>query len=212
MNVPGHQSPAASVRSIEASLRVATGPTVLVADDLVVTPAALAPVTHDPFAGTSMLVHPTGRDGNVRVRHHLVTSVGTACHDVTAPDHVSVGALVISGKDASRAADELATLARALESGQLKPGEHDLVELVAVSLVRGEITVKAIDLVDVPWFRSPPPGSQRLERQRMRYQRRRRRNRSPTSALHAFKPIALTTVSIRLSSYAVFRSHSPASP
>ena len=155
MNVPGHQSPAASVRSIEASLRVATGPTVLVADDLVVTPAALAPVTHDPFAGTSMLVRPTGRDGNVRVRHHLVTSVGTACHDVTAPDHVSVGALVISGKDASRAADELATLARALESGQLKPGEHDLVELVAVSLVRGEITVKAIDLVDVPWFRSP---------------------------------------------------------
>jgi phosphatidylglycerophosphate synthase len=144
-----------SLEALCATLRTATGPTVVIADDLVVAPAALAPVTLDPFAGTSMLVRPSGHHGNVRVRHHVVTSVGTSCHDVTAPDHVSVGAMVIAGKDAGRAADEIAALAHSLTSGEITAGDHDAVELVAVSLVRGEISVKAVDLVDVPWFRSP---------------------------------------------------------
>ena len=144
-----------SLEALCVTLRTATGPTVVIADDLVVAPAALAPVTLDPFAGTSMLVRPSGHHGNVRVRHHLVTSVGTSCHDVTAPDHVSVGAMVIAGKDAGRAAEEITALARAVGSGEISAGSHELVELVAVSLVRGEISVKAVDLVDVPWFRSP---------------------------------------------------------
>jgi len=148
-------SAAESVRALLKALADASGPTVVVASDLIVAPAALAPVMQDPFVGTTMLVRPSGRSGNVRVRHHLVTSVGSASHDVTAPDHVSVGALVISAKDVSRASSEFATLAKALESGDVVSDGHDVVELVAVALVRGEVAVKAVDLVDVPWFRSP---------------------------------------------------------
>ena len=152
--VPGG-SVADSVRALVEALTDASDSTVVVAADLIVAPAALAPVTQDRFAGTSMLVRPSGRSGNVRVRHHLVTSVGSGSHDVTAPDHVSIGALVISAKDATRARSELSGLVDVLASGALQSDGHDVVELVAAALVRGEVAVKAVDLVDVPWFRSP---------------------------------------------------------
>ena len=164
--VPGAFTPSQSIRDVVNDLLTATGPTVVVASDLVVADAALAPITQDPFAATSMLVRPAGRAGNVRVRHHLVTSVASTSHIVTAPDHVSVGALVMSFKDAPRAAIEIAALADALDSGAVASDGHDLVELIAVALVRGEVAVKAIDLVDVPWFRSPddPDGAREATR------------------------------------------------
>lgn len=156
-------APVDEVRALVARLRVATDPTVVVAEDLVVAPGALAPVTQDPFAGTSLLVRPAGREGNVRVRHHLVTSVGSRTHAVSAPDHVSVGALVIAARDAAAAAVELAGLADALADGRITSSGADLVELVALTLVRGEVQVRAVGLVDVPWFRSPedPAGARR---------------------------------------------------
>lgn len=151
---PGHSAEDA-VRALTDALAGATGPLALVAANLVVAPAALAPVTQDPLAATSMLVRPSGRSGNVRVRHHVVTSVGSSVHAVSAPDHVSVGAMVISAKDAARAALELGGLLELLRSGALVSDGDDVVELIAVALVRGEVMVKAIDLVDVPWFRAP---------------------------------------------------------
>jgi hypothetical protein len=126
---------------------------VVVAPDLTVAQRALSPLTDDPFAGTSMLVRPAGRDADVRVRHHVVTSVGSGFHDVTAPDHRSVGALLIGSVDATAAAVVVGELASAVEAGEIGTDGSDLVELVAVALVRNDVGVKAISMVDVPWFR-----------------------------------------------------------
>jgi hypothetical protein len=129
---------------------------VVVADaGLVVARRALAPLADDPFVGTSLLVQADSQHGDVRVRHHAVTSVGTGFHEVTAPDHRSVGALVINAVDAPAAAGLVADLTDALATGAVATNGTDLVELVAVSLVRGGVSVKAVGLVDVPWFRDP---------------------------------------------------------
>jgi hypothetical protein len=126
---------------------------VVVAPDLTVAQRALSPLTDDPFASTSMLVRPAGRDADVRVRHHVVTSVGSGFHDVTAPDHRSVGVLLLGSVDAAAAAEVVADLATAVEAGEIVTDGSDLVELVAVAVVRHDIGVKAISMVDVPWFR-----------------------------------------------------------
>ena len=153
---PANADVAQGLRSVAASLDNATGPTALVASDLIIAEAALAQVTADPFAGTALLVRPDN-DGDTRVRHHLVNAVGSAFHRVTAPDHVFVGALVVSLKDAAAVGEAIRATADAVESGDLGAGEcdHDVVQLVACSVVRSGIPCKAIELVDVPWFRSP---------------------------------------------------------
>ena len=151
---PSNADVAQGLRSAAGVLDEATGPTALIATDLVIADAALAQVTADPFAGTAMLVRPA-HDGDTRVRHHLVNSVGSDFHRVTAPDHAFVGALVVSAKDASAVSDAMRSTADAVESGELGEREHDVVQLVAVSIVRSGIPCKAIELVDVPWFRSP---------------------------------------------------------
>lgn len=130
-------------------LDAATSTTVFVAENLVVPEAALAPLLSDPFVATAMLVRPAGRDGDVRVRHHVVMSVGSPLHDIAAADHRFVGALSISLADAPTAASALRDAAAVVE------GEFDAVQLTAVALVRGGIVCKAISLVDVPWFRDP---------------------------------------------------------
>ena len=153
---PANADVAQGLRSVAGALDAATGPTALVADDLVIADAALAQVTADPFAGTAMLVRP-GNDGDTRVRHHLVNAVGSAFHSVTAPDHVFVGALVVSLADAAAVAKAVRVTADAVAAGDLGAGEceHDVVQLAAVSIVRSGIPCKAIELVDVPWFRNP---------------------------------------------------------
>ena len=130
-------------------------PVVVRADGLIVADAALAPVSQDPFAPTALLVRPAGRDGDVRVRHHVVTSAGSSWHGVTAPDHRSVGALVIAPRDAAAAATALDDLERALGDGSITGNGRDTVELIAVALVRSGLSVRAIDMVDVPWARDP---------------------------------------------------------
>ena len=148
-------SPPEALSTLAADLASAGASVVVVADDLVVAPAALAPLTHDPYAPTGLLVRPAGRDADVRVRHHVVTSVGTSFHRVTAPDQRSVGALVIAAGDTSAAAVAVRGLALAVQAGEVTSTGADLVEQVAVALVRAGIPVRAIAMVDVPWARSP---------------------------------------------------------
>ena len=140
---------AVGLRSLAAALDHPSGPVAMVADDLVIAEAALAPITADPFAGTAMLVRTGAADADVRVRHHVVMSVGSARHEVTAPGHRFVGALVIAAPDAPAARAALEAAAARVD------GDDDAVQLAAVALVRAGITCKAIELVDVPWFRAP---------------------------------------------------------
>lgn len=149
------QAPVDALRGLVALLSPATNPVVIIASGLIVAPRALAPLTDDPFVGTSLLVQSGAQGGDVRVRHHVVTSVATSFHDVTAPDSRSVGALVIGAADAASAARLVDALADAVASGDVVSNSRDLVELVAVALVRGDIGVKAVGIVDVPWFRDP---------------------------------------------------------
>ena len=151
----GRAEPVSELARLAALLEVGTSASVIIADDLVVSASALAPLTDDPFASTTLLVRPATTDADVRVRHHVVTSVGSQFHDVTAPDHRSVGALLISSSDASRSATAVLELRSAIDDGAIHTDGSDLVELVAVALVRGGVSVRAVDLVDVPWFRSP---------------------------------------------------------
>jgi phosphatidylglycerophosphate synthase len=127
---------------------------VLVAEDLVIAETALAPLTSDPFVPTSVLVR-TDPHGTLRVRHHRVVSAGSSVHRVGSPTHASVGALVISAADAQAAVATLTDLDALLADGSLAIDEDELLELCVVALVRAGIGVQAIDLVDVPWFRSP---------------------------------------------------------
>ncbi len=150
---PGDGSPGDALRALADRLR-GGGPVVVMDPGLVVAPAALAPLTADPFATTSLLVRPTSQDADVRVRHHVVTSVGTSFHAVTAADHRSVGVLLVGAVDAPAAAVLVDELANAVDA-DITTGGDDLVELVAVALTRGGLTVKAVGMVDVPWFRDP---------------------------------------------------------
>jgi Family of unknown function (DUF5941)/CDP-alcohol phosphatidyltransferase len=157
-------APVAALEGLAALLASGEGPVALRAVDLVVSPAALAPLTHDPYASTALLVRPAAQHADVRVRHHVVTSVGTGFHEVAAPDHVSVGALVVSAGDRSAVATLVTGLARALDSGEVATTGTDLVELVAVAITRGGVGLRAVGMVDVPWSRSPadPDEARRL--------------------------------------------------
>ncbi len=145
--------------ALATALDTATGPVAMVARDLVIAEPALAPIIADPFAGTALLVREGGgRDADVRVRHHVVMSVGSPMHDVTAPGHRFVGALVVAPRDCRVAAAALRSAADAVD------GPGDAVQLAAVALVRSGLSCKAIELVDVPWFRAPEdPDSARRE-------------------------------------------------
>jgi len=149
------QAPVDALRGLVALLSPAANPVVISAVGLIVAPRALAPLTDDPFVGTSLLVQSGAQGSDVRVRHHVVTSVATSFHDVTAPDSRSVGALVIGTADAASAARLVDALADAVAAGDVVSNSRDLVELVSVALVRGGIAVKAVGIVDVPWFRDP---------------------------------------------------------
>ncbi|CAB4886303.1 MAG: hypothetical protein F2793_09620 [Actinobacteria bacterium] len=150
----GNDATCTALREVAEQLAVATTAVAVVADDLVIADAALAQITADPFAGTSMLVRPA-RDGDTRVRHHVVNSVGSSFHAVTTPDHVFVGALVIAPKDAEVVGRSITATADALGAGELGAGPHDATQLVAVAIIRSGTLCRAVELVDVPWFRGP---------------------------------------------------------
>ena len=130
---------------------------IVLADDLIVADAALAPVIDAEFTGSVVLVAPSVRDGDVRVRHHQVVAAGSQFHQIRHPDRRLVGALRIApSQEAERALIELRDAVRA---GDV-PAD-DLFALIVVALVRGGVVLRAVDIVDVPWFRSPddPDGA-----------------------------------------------------
>ena len=132
----------------------ARSPIGFVSGGLVISRAALAPILDDPFVGTSLLVSPASTGGNTRVRHHIVNSVGSAFHEVTAPDHLFNGALVISPVDAGQVAAAVEGMALAVDGAQVS-SETDPVQLIAVAIVRAGVSSRAVPVVDVPWFRDP---------------------------------------------------------
>lgn len=140
------------LRAIADQLQSPSGPVVVLADDLVAPAAALAPITRDPHASTALLVRPASDGGDVRVRHHVVMSVGSAFHAVSGADAVMVGALVIGVDDAERARASITAMAQAVESGTV---HGDPFDLAVVAVNRAGIGMRAVDMVDVPWWRSP---------------------------------------------------------
>jgi phosphatidylglycerophosphate synthase len=152
-----------AVRSVQAQLTGAA--TVVVrAADLIVAPRALTPVTRDLQAGTAVLVRPGGSGNDVRVRHHMVMAVGSHVHEIRHPDRQLVGVLAITASDQVAAHAALTDLAQALDDGDIADPAGDVFTLIVLALVRSVIPVRAIDMVDVPWFRSPadPVEAERL--------------------------------------------------
>ena len=126
--------------------------TVVVAGDLMVPRVALAPIADDGRAPTTALVTPDP-EGLMTVRHHTVVSAGSSFHDVRFPSHDSVGALVIAPSDASQAAAAIDDLCQACASGEVTVGQDQAFDALLVALVRHGVTVRATDIVDVPWAR-----------------------------------------------------------
>lgn len=126
----------------------------VLAQDLIAPQAALAPITEDPFSGTTALVA-LDRAGDLVVRHHRVVSAATSFHEVRDATHRSVGALVIAPTDAQAARDAINDLRSALIAGDLSLMPAEMLEAVMVALVRGQVPVRAVEIVDVPWFRAP---------------------------------------------------------
>ncbi|MDP4804894.1 MAG: DUF5941 domain-containing protein [Candidatus Nanopelagicales bacterium] len=144
-------------------LRAATEPVIVIADELVVSAAAISPVAEDSFAGTSAMVVADG-SGDLRVLHHQVVSAGTSFHNVGAPTHRSIGVVRISVADAPSAAAALTTLRDHVAHDELIVPPAQFPELVLVALVRSGVAVRAVGLVDVPWFRGAQdaPDAQQL--------------------------------------------------
>lgn len=156
----GVQADGQHLRQLADLLSHASGPIAVIDDDLVIPRAALAPILDDPFAGTALLVSPGGAAADVRVRHHVAVSAASTFHQVTAPDHTSVGALVVAAVDAPAMVPGLHRLADALDAGGLGVGPHRGVPLAVVAATRSGRKVRAVDIVDVPWFLMPEDRDQ----------------------------------------------------
>lgn len=152
MSDPATTSVLVRLSALIERLRTAAEPVVVIADDLIVGPAAIAPLTSDPFASTSVLVV-EDCDGDLCVLHHQVVSAGTAHHVVGTPTHRSVGVVRIAVVDAPAAAEALVLTREHVTRGDITVPSEQFVELVIVALVRSGIPVRAVGLVDVPWFR-----------------------------------------------------------
>ncbi|MBT5183400.1 MAG: CDP-alcohol phosphatidyltransferase family protein, partial [Actinobacteria bacterium] len=67
----------------------------------------------------------------------------------------SVGAVRIDPSDFPRAHVAIADLEKAIHSGVITADSSEVVELVLAALTRAQIGVRAVELIDAPWFRSP---------------------------------------------------------
>ncbi|MFM7146230.1 MAG: DUF5941 domain-containing protein [Actinomycetales bacterium] len=148
------------LRELADQLASTTGPVAILDKDLIIPRAALAPILDDPFAGTAVLVSSGGASADVRVRHHVAVSSGSTFHQVTAPDHTSLGAMVIAAAEAPFIAVGLRELAGALDTGALGAGPHRGLPLVMVAATRSGRKVRAVEVVEVPWFLAPEDRAQ----------------------------------------------------
>ena len=127
---------------------------ILLAPDLLISPAVLSPVTENALAGTCAAVRPH-REGNIRVAHHGISAVANSFHQINTGNSQSVGAVRIDPQDFPRAQVAIADLEQAVHSGVITAGSSEVVELVLAGLIRAQIGVRAVELIDAPWFRSP---------------------------------------------------------
>ncbi len=160
---------AAALHSL-ADVLDGSGPLALVPGDLVLPASALAEVLDDPRRTTALAVAATGEGPPVRTRSGLVQSAGSPLHDVTAPDAVSTGLLLVGAADRTAAADA----ARAAADLPATDGTDPL-PLLAVALVRAGVPVRAVDLGEWPWGRAGDPELARrladLDEERVRVAR-----------------------------------------
>jgi hypothetical protein len=153
------------LRAVESRLQAAqeTGDrVVIVAADLITVTSALAPIDDDPFAPSSVLVAADPR-GDLVVRHHTVISGGTSFFETVDATHRSVGALVIAPADIAAARTAIGELREAVQSGEVAVTDSEIVEVVIIALVRSRIVLRAVEIVDVPWFRSPADHQQAID-------------------------------------------------
>jgi hypothetical protein len=147
----------AKVSEVLADLRTALensdSAIILVAPDLLISPLVLSPITENSLAGTCAAVRPQ-RDGNLRIAHHGVSAVATSFHHINAGNAQSVGAIRIHPRDFPAAAIAVSELAQVIEAGAITPGDYEVTELVLAALTRTQINVRAVELIDAPWFRS----------------------------------------------------------
>ena len=127
---------------------------IVVAPDLVIAPLVLSPITENSLAGTSAGIRPQ-RDGNLRIAHHGVSAVATSFHHINAGNAQSVGAIRIHPRDFAVAQSAVNELAQAIESGAITPHACEVTELILAAFTRSQIDVRAVELIDAPWFRSP---------------------------------------------------------
>ena len=147
----------AEVSEVLADLRTALEKSdsaiILVAPDLLISPLVLSPITENSLAGTCAAVRPQ-RDGNLRIAHHGVSAVATSFHHINAGNAQSVGAIRIHPRDFPAAVIAVSELAQVIEAGAITPGDCEVTELVLAALTRSQINVRAVELIDAPWFRS----------------------------------------------------------
>ena len=150
------------LQAVEAALETAAESgdrVVIIAADLITAKSALAPIDDDPFAPSSVLVAADSQ-GDLVVRHHTVLSGATSFYEAADPTHRSVGALVIAPADANAAGTAIAELRQGVDGGFVRVTDTEIVEALVIALVRSQISLRAIEIVDVPWFRSPADPAQ----------------------------------------------------
>lgn len=148
---------------IQVGLEYSNSPIILRSPDLLVSPLVLSPITENSLAGTCAAVRPQ-RDGDIRVAHHGVSAVSTSFHHINAGNAQSVGAIRIHPRDFPAAQTALSELSGAIDSGAISPGQYEVIELVLAALTRSQVNVRAVELIDAPWFRSAPDVSAALAR------------------------------------------------
>ena len=127
---------------------------ILLAPDLLISPVVLSPITENMLAGTCAAVRPH-REGNTRVAHHEISAIANSFHHINTGNAQSVGAVRIDPRDFPRAQVAVADLEQAIRSGVIIANSSEVAELVLAALTRAQISVRAVELIDAPWFRSP---------------------------------------------------------
>ena len=136
-----------------AALEISDSAIIMVAPDLLISPLVLSPITENALAGTCAAVRPQ-RDGNLRIAHHGVSAVATSFHSINAGNAQSVGAIRIHPRDFPAAVIAVGELAQVIEAGAITPRDCEVTELILAALTRSQINVRAVELIDAPWFRS----------------------------------------------------------
>ena len=139
---------------VVATLTESAEDVVVLAGDLVINPAVLSPIIDNTGAGTCAAVR-RSQQGNVRVLHHSLVAVGTSFHAVDSPNAVSVGALRIARRDHSSALPTIRALRDFISNSTITVDSTETIELLTTALLRSQIPIKEIEIIDAPWFRSP---------------------------------------------------------